>query len=719
MTGLLWLDSALLSVSLLNTILLLWLGLTVLLHTERRTWGVGVVGCGLLLGAAFFVSHTAMLGHDLHYATRGMEFWWRVGWVPVVALPLAWYVAILWYAGFWSDDCNVVRRRHRVWLVLCMTAACGIVLLLTVGSSLPSYAQVAQLAWPGSLTSGRVSLLFALYPIYVVLCIALSLAALRRPAQSVWAMGARARQRARPWLIATSATLLVVSLLVAGILAWIIANAAERAAFSIYREMSLQIAWLDLIVSSLIAVSVLFLGQAIVSYEIFTGRTLPRRGLAQNWQHIVAVGTGFSLLAGASMATALRPVYSLLVVGLLTTLSSVLLGRRFFGERARTLAQLRPLAVSPHLYDSLGSLPDADVTVDASIRFGSLCENVIGARVAYLVPLGRMLPLCPAPLSYPGGLPCPSVSDLAVQIKASTVLCVALDPASFGGAGWGVPLKSGRDLVGLLLLGDRADRGLYSEEEIEIARASSERLLDLLAVGETAQRLTLLLRQRISESRVLEGQGRRVLHDQVLPQLHTAILYLSSANSERAKRAAEPLSEAHRQISDLIHEVSLSHPQELAECGLGKALCAFVESDLGDEFSDVAWHIAPDAEKAAQDLPVFVLEVLFFAARELIRNAARHGRGDSPNGALVLRVSMEMASDLTQELILSIEDDGVGFSSSEEVMSSTALGGGQGLRLHSAMLTAVGAQMQVVPSDMGGTRSLIVLPLNVWTAASL
>ena len=545
MTGLLWLDSILLSVSLLNTILLLWLGLTVLLHTERRRWGVWVVGGGLLLGAAFFVSHSAMLGHDLHYATRGMEFWWRVGWVPVVALPLAWYVAVLWYAGFWSGDRGSVRRRHRVWLAVCAIGACGIALLLTVGSSLPSYEQVAQLAWPDSSTLGRVSLLFVIYPVYVVLCIALSLAALRRPAQPVRTMGTWARQRARPWLVATSVVLLVVSLLVAGALAWIMANAAERAAYAIYREMSPQIAWLDLIVSGLIAVSVLLLGQAIVSYEIFTGRTLPRRGLAHNWQHIVAIGTGFSLFAGVSTAIALRPIYSLLAVGVLMTVSSVLLGRRFFGERARTLAQLRPLAASPRLYDLLGPAPSADATVDASRHFCSLCESVIGPRVAYLVPLGRMLPLCPAPLSYPSHLACPSVSDLTAQVKDSTALCVALDPVAYGGARWGVPLVSGHEQVGLLLLGDRADQGLYSEEEIEIARASSERLLDMLAVGETAQRLMLLLRQRIAESRVLEGQGRRVLHDLVLPQLHTAILYLSSAGAggaaERATRLRAPV----------------------------------------------------------------------------------------------------------------------------------------------------------------------------------
>ena len=59
------LNWAIMAVSLFNTILLLWLGMTVLLNAERRTWGVWLAGGGLLMGGAFFVSHSAILGHGL------------------------------------------------------------------------------------------------------------------------------------------------------------------------------------------------------------------------------------------------------------------------------------------------------------------------------------------------------------------------------------------------------------------------------------------------------------------------------------------------------------------------------------------------------------------------------------------------------------------------------------------------------------------------------
>src|SRR5205085_2929953 len=88
----------------------------------------------------------------------------------------------------------------------------------------------------------------------------------------------------------------------------------------------------------------------------------------------------------------------------------------------------------------------------------------------------------------------------------------------------------------------RADRGavawrearrrLFTQDEIEIARASGERLIDTQASVEMAQRLMLLQRRRMVESQVLDRRARRVLHDDVLPQLHTAMLALSGPKSK-------------------------------------------------------------------------------------------------------------------------------------------------------------------------------------------
>ena len=46
----------------------------------------------------------------------------------------------------------------------------------------------------------------------------------------------------------------------------------------------------------LIAAAVLLQGQAVVSYEIFTGRTLPRRGLWRHWRSAVILAAGYGVV---------------------------------------------------------------------------------------------------------------------------------------------------------------------------------------------------------------------------------------------------------------------------------------------------------------------------------------------------------------------------------------------------------------------------------------
>ena len=283
------LDWPILTVSLFNTILLIWLGLTVLLNAERRTWGIWLTGGGLLLGGIFFISHSAILGLGLTNVGRGMNFWWRMGWVPVVASPLAWYVVMLWYAGFWDDARSRLRRRHRPWLILITIWALILGAFLLFANPLPYYWQVTQLKLSTTPSMGGMPLLVLFYPLYNVFCILLALDVVRHPEPSGRIMGDLARRRARPWLVATSIVLLLVSLLVAWIMLWIVVATGERSLYNLYFEIVLTVAWFDLIISSLIALSTILLGQAVVSYEVFTGKTLPRRGLARHWNRAIIV----------------------------------------------------------------------------------------------------------------------------------------------------------------------------------------------------------------------------------------------------------------------------------------------------------------------------------------------------------------------------------------------------------------------------------------------
>jgi len=718
MTGNLFLDWATMAVSLFNTILALWLGLTVLLGADRRTWGIWMASGGLLLGGVFFVSHSAILGHGL---AQGVELWWQVGWLPVIALPLAWYVLTLWYAGFWGDGGvdlpfwqrwgfvfsapftgkSRLHKRQRPWFIFAVLLGMGMTTMLVFTNALPSYWQVIQLNLAASPAVSGVPLLILAYPFYILLCIGLALDALRRPEPSTRMMGDEARLRARPWLVAVSIALLLASLLVDVVLASVVLRA--RYGYGLSRSINtiaLSVAWFDLVIASLIGAAIVLLGQAVVSYELFTGRSLPRRGFFRHWYRAVILAAGYGVVVGGSFAMRLGTIYSLLLTVVIMVAFYALLVWRTFADRERTIDQLRPFVASQRLYERLlaSSTPSE---VDIVPLFRALCEDVLDARLAYLAAVGPLAPLAGPPLVYPSDIAesVPPLAEIISQFSSPQTMCIPLDPARHGSATLAVPLWSERGLVGVLLLGEKRGGGLYTQEEIEIARASGERLIDSQAGAEMARRLMALQRERLAESQVLDQRARRVLHDEVLPRLHAAMLTLSEESHADTVTA---LADAHRQIADLLHEMPTATAPEVARLGLIGALHQAVDEEFGHAFDTVAWEIEPGAEQKAHAIPTLTAEVLFYAAREAVRNAARHGRRED-NAPLHLRIAVAQRHGLE----ITIEDDGVGLGAG----SASDPGSGHGLALHSTMMAVVGGTLAVESAPGAYTRVTLRLPL--------
>ena len=729
MTGRFSLDWAIMAVSLFNTILLLWLGLTVLLNAERRTWGLWLASGGLLMGGAFFFSHSAILGHGLDYWSQGMDFWWRAGWLPIVALPFVWYATMLWYVGFWDARQTTPRRRHQLGLYLTALLASGNVALLILGNPLPSFTLLAWLDLSAVPAVDGIPSLILLYSFYLVLCISLALDALRYPGPTERVMGDLARRRARPWLVAASVVLLLASLLVAGVMLLIVYRVRQFRRTGIYTPLLFTVAWFDLTIAALISVVMLTLGQAIVSYEVFTGKTLPRRGLWRYWRNAVVLAAGFGVVVGWSLAFKLRAIYSLLLSTLLMTFFYALLSWRSYVERERYIAHLRPFVASQRLYERLLS-SSAPSELDTARPFRALCDDVLGARLAYLVAVGPLTPLAGPPLAYPQTRPpsLPPLTEVTAQFRSPQTMCTPLEPSRYGGATWAVPLWSERGLIGVLLLGAKRDGGLYTQEEIEIARASGERLVDSQASAEMARRLMALQRQRLTESQVLDHRARRALHDDVLPRLHALMLELSGRKTKDERRPppsvpsvceeeATPivskgeedevvavLAGVYRQISDLLRDMPTSTVPEVARLGLVGALRRVVDEEFGGAFDALSWEVEPDAEREARRIPSLTAEVLFYAAREAVRNAARHGRDSAAARPLHLQVAVSWREGLQ----ILVEDDGVGLGMRRPSDGT----GGQGLALHSTMMAVVGGSlaMESVPGTY--TRVLLTLPIK-------
>jgi signal transduction histidine kinase len=381
-----------------------------------------------------------------------------------------------------------------------------------------------------------------------------------------------------------------------------------------------------------------------------------------------------------------------------------LLSWRSYAEREHFIDSLRPFIASQQLYDQLMETHSGAPLQEADPPFRALCSQVLGASRAALTPLGPLATLFGSALAYPdpGSAPVLKIAEAAAKATPD-VLYLPMEEGEDFNAVWAIPLWSGRGLCGILALGEKLDNGLYTQEEIEIARIAGERLIDLQASAEISRRLMALQRRQLAESQLLDRRARRVLHDEVLPRLHTILLTLgASSPSDEASEALTLLADVHRQIADLLRDMPAAMAPELRRLGLAAALQQVVEDELRPAFDEVSWQAAPQALQAANELQPMQAEVLYYAAREVVRNAARHARPAGSN----LPLRLEGQLNWKEGLEILIQDNGPGLDNE----NLTWAGSGQGLALHSTLLAVIGGSLSIESEPGAYTRARIYLP---------
>ena len=700
MTGDPLLGWATLALSIINTILLLWLGLTVLLNSERRSLGIWTAGAGLLMGSLFFLSHTAILGLGPLQPEARMNLWWRTGWIPIASMPFAWYLVMLWYSSYWDDPQSPIHQRHQVPIILATLLAISTIGLVFLFNALPSYDQLIQLDLGGVLSIGGIPVLMVVYPFYLLICIGFSLDVLLHPGTPNRIMGQLARQRARPWLLVATISLLLVSLSVGVIIIWGVYNANQQFSPTQFTRL---VSIFDLVIDLFIALTIFSVGQAIVSYEIFTGKVLPRQGLKRYWKLAILL----SLVLGTSVSWALidqlESIYLLLLGIVLITGIYAILGWRTFSEQEHFVKSLHPFITSQHLYDQLLAENPSPIKIDLSRPFFALCRDLLGVRQAFLIPLGIFGPLVGDAIHYPEKIEAEDSEELVTEIRRTISTTGGFTPLLLpdsrilGKHSIAIPLWSERGLIGALVLAEKKNASLFTQEEIEIARMVGERLIDSKASNELAQKLMELQRQHLSETMVLDQETRRTLHDDILPRLQTTMIKLSTDGIDK-NAAIQEIGQIHHQLTSVMRELPTIQEPELERRGLVEALQATIENEYRPSFNSLSWQIDDNALVNSRSLPAYAADVLFHATREAVRNAARHGRQSEADQAVNLHISISWVD----RLMIIIKDDGIGFEHAAE-------NSGQGLALHSALMAIVGGSLAI--DSVPGKYSQVMLKL--------
>ena len=124
-----------------------------------------------------------------------------------------------------------------------------------------------------------------------------------------------------------------------------------------------------------------------------------------------------------------------------------------------------------------------------------------------------------------------------------------------------------------------------------------------------------------------------------------------------------------------------------------------MEGEFGQAFESVTWEIGDQAERAASSLPPMKAETIYFAGRELARNAARHARRQDGE-CCRLKVA---ATSQDGWMRIVVEDDGSGWDGRAPQ--------GHGLELHTALMAIAGGSLSVETVGGAGTRGVLMLPV--------
>lgn len=489
----------------------------------------------------------------------------------------------------------------------------------------------------------------------------------------------------------------------------------------------LNLVILDLSATLAVALVILLIGYSIVRHGILIERSLARRGFFEQWRGIVIVATAFAIFIASLVTFTHSHLGGLLLITSLASVAYALFTWSSYTAHDRYIALLGPFVRSTSLRHWLNT--DLQRTEqDLENLFFHLCHDVLAVQFAYLTvkagtlkrnfsyrwPPEAVLGTKLIDLKKRGTIDIEVPKRVQITLHGQSMIC------------WVLPIYDERGLVAALYLGPREDGGAFTDEDMDLAQACGQRILDTLGDHEAMQAVAGLLRRRIVDVKLLGAQQRRVLHDEILPQMHLALLRLETLRSlpgvkphypvslepselyreQVLDEAIDMISDAHRRLATMMRTTAPGAPHRLERDGMMYAIRTMLEQDFQHAFDEIDWCVSEETAALIDEVtPPAIAELIFAAVQEALRNAARHARGTDVHRRLRITLSASY-NRVGPYLEVIVADDGVGITSA----SSATTGTGGGLLTHSALLAIAGGSLSIKSSPGEGVTVKIVLP---------
>ncbi len=742
---------------------------------------VGVVGLGLaalfffihaLLIAAPFVHTSALVATD---------YLWHLIWLPALGVPYIWFVVGLHYASLINESWRRRRPLLLICSALLGCSVLVLLFFnhatFTFEGTIRLLAYSDTLSSTEADVFSPLVLLPVLFLCYVTFCAIgpwFTFARVWRLGRALWGNLPQGRGHgvlrhsmigafwddpvevdlleepllswhlARPglFLAALSMVALTTSLGVLGVWSmvnWLGSRQTHHVAPpSLPGIIPFNLVLLDIFATGAVAMIVLLIGYSIVRHGILIERPLARRGFFEQWRGIVIVATTIAIFIALFVFVTHSNLSGLLLITSLATCAYALFTWSNYTVHDRYIAMLGPFLRSTNLRHWLNTdVQKTEQSMEA--LFFHLCKDVLDVQCAFLEVLAGPVrrnfnyrwPLTEkleemekrekavTPFNTVGRA---AMQDEAfytnrVKLRDVSVYRIKIMLHGLPTVCWVLPIHDELGPVAKLYLGPRQDGAMFTDEDMELAHACGQRILDTMRDHEAMLAVSGLLRRRIVDVKLLDAQQRRVLHDEILPQMHLALLRLETLRPALAEddqhattarsaaaldEAVATISDAHRRLAAMMRATTSGAPHRLERDGMIHAIRTMIELDFRQAFDEVRWDVTSETARYIDDnVPPAIAELIFAAVQEALRNAARHGRGSDVHRHL----SVTVRASCNPHLEVLVTGDGVGI-----VSTSSTTGTGGGLLTHSALLAIAGGSLTVKSSPGEGVVLRILLP---------
>jgi hypothetical protein len=452
----------------------------------------------------------------------------------------------------------------------------------------------------------------------------------------------------------------------------------------------------DLISCTIILVIILIVSRSIVKYQLFTGMYL-----VENFNiEIFRFAYLFSIILSLLNTIIILYGYKLTLKDPFLTISFLSLSFYSLSKIKKSESKQKELFKPFLLRDNLHEVIFSDTKesfLDFKYTFTQLCKEYLNTNSACIIPLGSYTYFLNQPVLY-------NKNHFLINEKQIEILAnkkediIFLKKDEFEDFLVCIKIFSKQEVSAYLFLSEKKDNLLYSKNEIEVAQLGVLNILEILAITEISKVLFQLQKKQILENRLLDTQTRRILHDEILPEIQSILITIDTKNFDKEKMM-NSLMDVHKKISNFLKFVPegiLDFNKELFH----EKLINLANKELSPKNFNLTNNLSNTKE--LDSISINHKEIIFYAIREVFRNIEKYAKLDSQ------KTDVHFYTSLSNEFLeIFIEDKGKGISYRTEKQGS-----GMGLILHSTLLSSIQCNLKIESKLNEYTKVIIQIPIS-------